>query len=45
MCAGILEAMAQIDLARHAAKGMSKTGRLLVGFSYRRATINEVDGS
>jgi hypothetical protein len=34
--------MARIALARHSAEGLSGIGRLFVGFSNRRASINEV---
>jgi hypothetical protein len=34
--------MARIALARHAAEGFSRIGRLFADFSNRRATINEV---
>jgi hypothetical protein len=33
--------MARIGLSRHAAEGFSRIGRLFVGFSNRRAEINE----
>jgi hypothetical protein len=40
-CAGMLRAMARIALARHASDSFSRIGRLFIGFSNRRATINE----
>jgi hypothetical protein len=39
--AGMLETMARIALARHAAEGLSRIPRIFVGFLNRRATINE----
>jgi hypothetical protein len=38
----MLGAIARIALARHAAEGFSRAGGIFVGFSNRRATINEV---
>jgi hypothetical protein len=38
----MLGAMARIALARHVVEDFSRIGRLLVGFSNRRAMINEV---
>jgi hypothetical protein len=38
----MLGAIARAALARHAAKGFLRAGRLFVGFSNRRATIKEI---